>query len=383
MSSGRCGAACAPSHTTIAPARRAIALISATGLIVPSAFDTWLNATTFVRGPTSDASWSRSTPPSLVSVADAELRADADRELLPGDEVRVMLEPRDDDLVAGAHVRASPRRRDEVERLGRAAREDQSRRVLHADELARCARARRDTAPSLAPTARRRRDAGSRCRACSSASSRRARRAASATSPPNPGSADPGSPRAAESPRGARSCAALGPTSTRPLSTRTGNTGNGSSAGPRHTCARAAVEARAVPRALERAVVAQRRRRTAETRRACTSLPNRADACRASLNRQTSSPSDRFTPSSVPSGRSSTSARYSNSLMRLRSGGPTRRPSCSSTRSPSPARAPNAARARRGSRTSRAAGTSTRRRTRAASRATACSAPASLPVTSS
>ena len=53
---------CSPLHGA-----GAIALISATGLIVPSAFDTWLNATTFVRGPTSAARWSRSTPPSLVS----------------------------------------------------------------------------------------------------------------------------------------------------------------------------------------------------------------------------------------------------------------------------------------------------------------------------
>ena len=35
-----------------------------------------------------------------------------------------MLDRGDEDLVAFAHVRASPRLRDEVDRLGRAARED-------------------------------------------------------------------------------------------------------------------------------------------------------------------------------------------------------------------------------------------------------------------
>ena len=106
---GRCGAACAPSHTTSAPTPRAIAAISATGLIVPSALDTWLNATTFVRGSTSarervevDAAVGRER-------TDRERRAALERELLPGDEVRVVLRARDDDLVARADVRAPPR----------------------------------------------------------------------------------------------------------------------------------------------------------------------------------------------------------------------------------------------------------------------------------
>ena len=55
--------------------------------------------------------------PSAVSGQIAELRAARERELLPRDEVRVMLERRDDDLVARAHVRATPCRRDEIERL--------------------------------------------------------------------------------------------------------------------------------------------------------------------------------------------------------------------------------------------------------------------------
>ena len=109
-------------------------MISATGLIVPSAFDTWPKATTRVRGPTSDANWSTSISPLRRQVADAKLRARRDRELLPRDEVGVVLEPRDHDLVAGAHVRPTPRGRDEVDRLGRAAREDQAGRILHADE---------------------------------------------------------------------------------------------------------------------------------------------------------------------------------------------------------------------------------------------------------
>jgi hypothetical protein len=46
-------------------------------------------------------------------LADAEIRAALDRELLPRDEVRVMLERRDDYLVSGADVVTSPCRSDE------------------------------------------------------------------------------------------------------------------------------------------------------------------------------------------------------------------------------------------------------------------------------
>src|SRR5690349_18998661 len=46
-----------------------------------------------------------------------------------------MLETRDDDLVACFDVDAPPRRRDEIERLRGSAREDQTPRVLYAEEL--------------------------------------------------------------------------------------------------------------------------------------------------------------------------------------------------------------------------------------------------------
>ncbi len=48
-SSGRCGADCDASITVSAPTAFARATIRATGLTVPSAFDWWTNATTFVR----------------------------------------------------------------------------------------------------------------------------------------------------------------------------------------------------------------------------------------------------------------------------------------------------------------------------------------------
>ena len=53
---------------------------------------------------------------------------------VPGDEVRVMLHPRDDDVVARADVRLAPRARDEVDRLRRAAREDERVRIRPAEQ---------------------------------------------------------------------------------------------------------------------------------------------------------------------------------------------------------------------------------------------------------
>src|SRR5215212_7509886 len=67
--------------------------------------------------------------------ADAERCPDITSQLLPRDEVRMMLEARDDDLVTRANVRATPRRRDQVERLRRSPCEDEARRVPDADEL--------------------------------------------------------------------------------------------------------------------------------------------------------------------------------------------------------------------------------------------------------
>ena len=122
--SGRCGAACAPSHTVIASgaASRTIAAISLTGFTAPSTFDTWLNATTVVRGPSIARSATRSTVPSAASGAIDEGAVPFERELLPGDEVAVVLGGGDDDLVAGAEVGAPPgcRRRGSATRCSRA-----------------------------------------------------------------------------------------------------------------------------------------------------------------------------------------------------------------------------------------------------------------------
>ena len=66
--------------------------------------------------------------------ADDQPRAARKRELLPGDEVGVVLERGDDDLVAGLHVRWSPRGRDEVDGFGGTASEDETVRVGDAEE---------------------------------------------------------------------------------------------------------------------------------------------------------------------------------------------------------------------------------------------------------
>jgi hypothetical protein len=94
-----------------------------------------LNATTFVRGTDHRAQRVEVHPMVARQRADEEPRAPRQRELLPGDEVGVVLERRDDDLVALANVGVAPRRRHEVERLRRAAREYQAVRVGHAEEL--------------------------------------------------------------------------------------------------------------------------------------------------------------------------------------------------------------------------------------------------------
>ena len=68
-STGRCGTAWAPSIRTSAPASWARRVMSSTGLIVPSVFDTWANATSFglSRSRTSNTSW-RSTPSSVIGM---------------------------------------------------------------------------------------------------------------------------------------------------------------------------------------------------------------------------------------------------------------------------------------------------------------------------
>ena len=71
---------------------RALATISATGLMVPSTFETWATATTRVRGDRSRSKASRSR----IAVADhrdrAQHRAPVAADHLPRDQVRVVLQ---------------------------------------------------------------------------------------------------------------------------------------------------------------------------------------------------------------------------------------------------------------------------------------------------
>ena len=109
----------------IAPCSCAHAASFSTGLIVPSVFETRLFATTLTLPRDGD----------LVERVELQLAEVVDRDVrelgagllgdeLPRDEVRVVLELGDHDDVAGAEVLEAPRVRDEVQRLGRAARED-------------------------------------------------------------------------------------------------------------------------------------------------------------------------------------------------------------------------------------------------------------------
>jgi hypothetical protein len=119
-----CETACAPSTSTRAPWRCAISTISRAGVIVPSAFETCVNETMRVFGPSSFSYSSRMTWPRSSTGATRRRAPFSAAELLPRDDVGVVLEPRDDDLVARADVAAPPALRDQVDRLGRAAHED-------------------------------------------------------------------------------------------------------------------------------------------------------------------------------------------------------------------------------------------------------------------
>ena len=161
----------------------------------PRTLDAWVNAKTLVRSVTS-ASRSVEVEPAVVGDRHpAQGRAGAAAQLLPRDEVGVVLHLGDDDLVTGAE--GEPRRRcpppppavavgervgDEVDRLGGVAGEDDLV-VPRPDERARWSRGptrRRRCPPRRAGG---RRGAPPRCAARRSRARRRARRAASARSP--------------------------------------------------------------------------------------------------------------------------------------------------------------------------------------------------------
>ena len=123
--SARWGAAWAASTTMIAPCSCAQAAIRSTGLIVPSEFETRPVATTLI--PPSRSEGVERVELELAAIVDRdvpEARAGAARDVLPRNEVRMMLQLGDDDDVAGAEVVEPPRVRDEVDRLGGAAGED-------------------------------------------------------------------------------------------------------------------------------------------------------------------------------------------------------------------------------------------------------------------
>ena len=108
----------------IAPCSCAQAASVSTGLIVLRAFETRLVATTLTRPLPDRVERVELQLATTVDGDRTERRAGTLRELLPGHEVRVVLELGRDDEVAGAEVVESPGVGDEVQRLGRAARED-------------------------------------------------------------------------------------------------------------------------------------------------------------------------------------------------------------------------------------------------------------------
>ena len=109
-------------------------MISAIGLIVPSTFDTAVTATIFVR---------RDKQP--IERRQVELKARGDRhpadrgagargELLPGDDVAVVLHLGEQDFVAGVEVGVAPAAGDQVDRGGRARAEDDFGRAAGVDQ---------------------------------------------------------------------------------------------------------------------------------------------------------------------------------------------------------------------------------------------------------
>ena len=68
---------------------------------MPTAFDAHGNATTRVRSFSRDASWVEIEPALVVDVGEAHGQVAVVRDLEPGGDVAVVIEPRADDLVAG------------------------------------------------------------------------------------------------------------------------------------------------------------------------------------------------------------------------------------------------------------------------------------------
>jgi hypothetical protein len=131
-----CGAACAASQTKIAPSSCARATSGARSWIVPSEFETVRRHDLYVVVARDLVELREVGIAVLVDLEHQELRALAVCDVLPRNEVRVVLELGDDDRVAGAEVVAAPRVGDEVQALGRVSDEDDFACVGRVEERA-------------------------------------------------------------------------------------------------------------------------------------------------------------------------------------------------------------------------------------------------------
>ncbi len=141
-STGPWGTLWAPSMSTRAPAAWAFAVISRTGLMVPSAFETWLNATSLGRVRSSTSNDSLVEPALLVDGHELQVRVLLLDEQLPGHQVGVVLQLREHDRVRLPDVAATPGVGDEVDGLGRVAHEHDLGRRRRVDEPGRDAACR-------------------------------------------------------------------------------------------------------------------------------------------------------------------------------------------------------------------------------------------------
>ncbi len=95
-----CETDCAPSTSTRAPTRCAISTIVFAGVTVPSAFETCVKATILVLRIQELSELIEQQRAAVVDRRNTELRALGQAELLPRNDVGVMLEIGDDDFVA-------------------------------------------------------------------------------------------------------------------------------------------------------------------------------------------------------------------------------------------------------------------------------------------
>ena len=115
--------------STFAPTARAAATNASTGTTVPSAFETWATAMSFVRSLSRSGKVVQADLAGIVDRHHPQPGADLVSQQLPRNDVGVVLEVGDDDLVARADVGPPPGLRDEVDRLGRATCRTRSRRA--------------------------------------------------------------------------------------------------------------------------------------------------------------------------------------------------------------------------------------------------------------